>query len=100
MPDGYQVDPEQLRGAARQIDDCSERGRTIEVAQATADAAACGHSELGSALEQFCYTWQVATAGMVQRLDGHSTMLQNTAARYEHSEQDAADQLGRAAGRR
>lgn len=98
MGQGYQVDPAQLRQAARDIGGYADKGRGIEVANVASGGIDTGHAGLHAAVERFCYTWQLAVTGMVQRLEQHQQALTGAAARYEGSDQHVVSQLGRLHG--
>ncbi|MBB3663499.1 MULTISPECIES: WXG100 family type VII secretion target [Prauserella salsuginis group] len=93
---GYDVDPEELRGAARSIDTAVGKADDLKLEDIVGDKKAFGDDAVATALTEFCTTWQLA-AGVLQdsaREAGQS--LDGAATGYEQA--DEQNTMGSAPG--
>jgi hypothetical protein len=85
--DGFRVDPEQLRSAARGIGEAAGQADENRLDNLVGDAAAYGHDRLHAAMTSFCGAWDEAHGLLRQRAADAGDGLDSSAGVYE--EQDA-----------
>ncbi|PNE42219.1 MULTISPECIES: hypothetical protein [Streptomyces] len=86
--DGFQVDPEELRGGASDILKCLEPAKGIEFGALNEDFGASEQEDviLDGKFEQFCDTWDVAYLVLGDRSDDAAGKLKTFAHNYEQTD--------------
>jgi hypothetical protein len=84
--DGYRVEPEQLRTAAKGIGDAIGGADDTNLEEIPGKGAAYGHDKVSAAMKSFCTTWELAKQILQQRSASAGDALVDDAAVYERQE--------------
>ncbi|MCP2252027.1 Excreted virulence factor EspC, type VII ESX diderm [Prauserella aidingensis] len=84
---GYDVDPEELRSAARSIDTAVGKADDVKLEGLVGSKEAFGHGGVATALTEFCTTWQLATGLLQESGRGAGQSLDGAAGTYEQADE-------------
>lgn len=88
--DGYRVEPEQLRTAAKGIGDAIGGADDTDLEAIPGKGAAYGHDKVSEAMKSFCTTWELAKQILQQRSASAGEVLVDDAVVYERQEASGA----------
>ena len=84
--DGFRVDPQQLRTAARGIGDATSPVDQARFEDLPGKSDAYGHEKVYAAVNSFCTTWELAKQLLQQRCADAGGALDSSAGVYEAQE--------------
>jgi hypothetical protein len=93
VPDGFQVDPDELTRAGQEILGYVDPTRETDLTSVPGDQASYGHPAVIEALARYCVTWQLATDLLVKRSDGAGRGLAAEARSHVQIDQSVAARL-------
>lgn len=87
--DGYNVQPDDLRGAAGDIADAIAAADDTNLEKVSGEGKAYGHDKCANAAKSFGATWELAKQILQQRSASAGEALEGAAKAYESQEGDA-----------